>query len=121
MSAIVFEKSVDYKSITTKVDDESILVNKLNAISLKTPTKFSGECFYCHKPGHRKSECRKRHCDEKYGGNGNQRSRHNDESRRYGKRTDERVKSKHAFVIDDEESDYEVNSIEYFIPFNVKV
>ncbi|CAF0833872.1 unnamed protein product [Brachionus calyciflorus] len=139
----LFEKSVDFKSITTKVEDESILVNKLNAMSLKTPTKFSGECFYCHKPGHRKSDCRKRLSDEKYGGNGNQRrynndrrnmrvslnnvdrtpnSRQNYESRRYARRTDERVKSKQAFVIDaeidDDESDYEVNSIEYSIECN---
>ncbi|CAF1061963.1 unnamed protein product [Brachionus calyciflorus] len=137
------ENSVDYKSITSKVDDESILVNRLNAMSLKTPTKFSGECFYCQKPGHRKSDCRKRLSDEKYGGNVNQRrynndrknmrvsfnnvdrtpnSRHNDESRRYGRRTDERVKSKHAFVIDaeidDDGSEYELNSIEYSIECN---
>ncbi|CAF1125432.1 unnamed protein product, partial [Brachionus calyciflorus] len=65
--------SVDYKSITTKVEDQSFLVHKLNAMSLKTPTKFSGECFYCYKSGHRKSECRKRLSEEKYGRNGNQR------------------------------------------------
>ncbi|RNA43351.1 hypothetical protein BpHYR1_027320 [Brachionus plicatilis] len=62
----IFDKSVDYKSITTKVEDEAVLVNKLNAISFKSQSqKFNGSCFYCKKPGHRIAECRKKQYDEK--------------------------------------------------------
>ncbi|CAF0975863.1 unnamed protein product [Brachionus calyciflorus] len=62
----IFDKSVDYKSISTKVDDEAVLVNKLNAVSFKSQSqKFNGSCFYCKRPGHRTSECRKKQYDEK--------------------------------------------------------
>ena len=62
----IFDKSVDYKSISTKVDDEAVLVNKLNAVSFKSQSqKFNGSCFYCKRQGHRISECRKKQYDEK--------------------------------------------------------
>ncbi|CAF1017288.1 unnamed protein product [Brachionus calyciflorus] len=62
----IFYKSVDYKWISTKVDDEAVLVNKLNAVSFKSQSqKFNGCCFYCKRPGHRISECRKKQYDEK--------------------------------------------------------
>ncbi|CAF0881342.1 unnamed protein product [Brachionus calyciflorus] len=49
----IFDKSVDYKSISTKVDDEAVLVNK---------------------PVHRISECRKKQYDEKNKSRGGQSS-----------------------------------------------
>lgn len=57
---------------------------------MKTPEnktnnqKFSGECYYCLKPGHRKSECRKRLYDERNKRNGNRRAGYDQQSPRLG-------------------------------------
>ncbi len=146
----IFDKSVDYKSITSKVDDEAILVNQLKATSIGSPkTRFSGTCFYCKKAGHRISECRKRESDEKSGrvgsqrkfeGNNRNRSRsphpnhvrfdetrrsESDSYKKYESRNDGSVRSKknYAFSIDAEPDDveFETKSLE-FIEYNgVKV
>lgn len=135
----LFDKSVDYISIA-KTDDDIILANKLSAMN--SPLKFTGECFYCRKVGHRKSDCRKRQADERQQKdlsrrqnfdrnrtvNQNQYQNRNfsnnnnyNEKKNFINRNDYR-KSGQAFVIDaeleDEDNLLNLNSLEYFVECN---
>ncbi|CAF1027368.1 unnamed protein product [Brachionus calyciflorus] len=107
---------ISINHFSTKVDDEAVLVNKLNAVSFKSQSqKFNGSCFYCKRPGHKISEFKRSntfHCERRV--HWDDRNKHNGKESYRSDRKDGFKKSQ-SFMIDaewDEPEEEQVNSFE---------
>lgn len=59
MLVAIFDRSIDYKSIVPYESPVEINRVETRFENRTRESKFSGECFYCHKTGHRQNVCRK--------------------------------------------------------------